>query len=103
MNPFGEEQLRAALGDCFIPGQHRSIVAAALVRSASLHRDVDAPGATIPGLPPRYIAHVRLTAPGTDDALNAQLRAIIENRLLGLPQISRADVTIVPPLFAILS
>ena len=102
MAPFGEEQLVAALGDCFIPGQHRSIVTAALLRSATLQRDIDAPGATIRGIPPRYIAHVHFTAPGEDDALNAQLRAIVENRLLGLPQISRVHVTIVPPLFAIL-
>ena len=102
MGPFGEEHLRAALAECFIPGGHRSIVTAALVLSATLQRDTDAPGATIQGIPPRYIARVRLTAPGRDDALNAKLQAIVENRLLGLPQISHADVTIVPPLFPIL-
>ena len=102
MSSFDEGKLRVALGDCFIPGQHRSVVTAALVRSATLERDADAPGASIAGVHPRYIAHVRLTAPGTDDALSAQLQAIVENRLLGLPEISRVDVTIVPPLFSIL-
>ena len=79
------------------------MVSAALVRSTHLEPDADAPGRGIPGVPPRFVAYVRVTEPGSDEALNAQLRAIIENRLLGLPAISRAAVTMVPPLFPILS
>lgn len=100
---FTEADLRRALGDCFIPGQKRDVVSAALLRSATLACDPDAPGATIPGNPRRFVAEVHLTAPGVDDAVNAQLCAIVENRLLGLPAISRANVTIHPALFAILS
>ena len=103
MEPFTDADLLAALRDCFIPGQWRDVVSAALLRSAHLEPDREAPGAGIPGVPQRYIAHVGITAPGTDDALNAQLGAIVENRLLGLPAISRATVTVVPPLFPILS
>ena len=103
MPTFTEADLLSALADCFIPGQRRNVVAASLVRSATLSLDRDAPGATVPGVPPRYVARVQLTEAGTDDALNAQLKAIVENRLLGLPAISGAEVTLCPPLFAILS
>ena len=106
MEPFTETDLLAALRDCFIPSplpsRRRDVVAAALVRSADLLPDCQAPGSGIPGVPPRFVAHVRVTAPGTDESVNAQLRATIENRLLGLPAISRAVVTVVPPLFPIL-
>ncbi len=102
MRPFTEADLLSALADCFIPGQRRSVVSAALVRSANLVPDDEAPGMGIPGVPARYVARVQLTAFGTDDALNAQLKAIVENRLLGLEPISRAIVTLHPPLFPIL-
>ena len=103
MATFNETDLLAALKDCFVPGQRRDVVSAALLRSARLEQDSDAPGSGIPGVPTRFIAHVRITSPGTDEALNAQLAAIVENRLLGLPAISRAIVQVVPPLFPILS
>lgn len=103
MQTFSETDLVAALKDCFIPGQRRDIVSAGLLLFSGLEQDLEAPGSGIRGVPPRFVAHVRLTAPGPDEALNAQLRAIVENRLLGLPAISRARVTVVPPLFSILS
>ena len=99
---FTEQDLLQALAECFVPALRRDVVAAGLVRSASLQHDKDAPGAGIPGVPSRYLAHVALTAPGGDDAVNAQTRAAVENRLLGLPAISRVDVTMTPPLFPIL-
>jgi hypothetical protein len=97
--------LHDLLRDCYTqsPGQAGpNIVAAGLVRSATLTPDPDAPGSTIPGLPPRHIAHITLHAPTSDDAANAQLVAQIENRLLGLPTISRVEVTLLPALFPIL-
>ncbi len=100
---FTESELIEALRDCFIPKSTRNVVTSGIVRSATLERDSDAPGAGIPGVPDRYIARVTLAAPGSDEALNAQLGAIVENRLLGLPAIARAVVTILPPLFSILS
>lgn len=103
MTPFTEADLWNALRDCFIPAQRRDIVSAGLVRSATLHADPDAPGAGIPGLPPRFRAHVTLFAPGAEEVVNSQLCALVENRLLGLPAISRVEVTLLPPLFSILS
>lgn len=91
-----------ALRDCYDPLQRRNVVHLGLVQSAALTIDGDAPGANIRGVPPRYIAHITLRAPGSDDTRNAQLRAQIENRLAGLPDISRTEIEMLPALFSIL-
>jgi hypothetical protein len=93
--------LHHLLRDCYTSG-HRNIVDAGLIKAATLTPDTTAPGATIPGVPPRHIAHITLYAPGTDEAANAQLVAQIENRLLGVESISRVKVTLLPALFPIL-
>jgi hypothetical protein len=97
-----EADLVSALRDCFAPSQRTNIVAAGLVKSAFLTLDTEAPGAGIPGVPPRYLATVTLFAPGSDETVTAQLKAQIENRLLGLASISRVDITLLPALFPIL-
>jgi hypothetical protein len=89
------------LRDCYTPTQ-RNIVAAGLIQSATLTPDTNAPGASIPNLPTRYLAHITLRAPSSDETANAHLTAQIENRLLGLPSISRVEITLLPPLFPIL-
>jgi len=86
-----DADLLHALRDCYAPRLNRNIVDLRLVRSAHLTRDLDAPGSTIPGVPPP-----------TDEAANAQLSAQIENRLLGLESISRVHITLLPALFPIL-
>ena len=91
-----------ALRDCYDTLQQRNIVDLGLVQSATLRRDTEAPGANIPGVPTRYIARITLRAPSSDDARNAQLRAQIENRLAGLPEISRTEIEMLPALFLIL-
>ncbi len=100
---FTDEDLRRALADCFVPALRRNVVEAGLVQSATVMLDREAPGAGISGVPPRFVARVTLRAPGGDDAVNAQLRAAVENRLLGMPEISRAEVQMRPALFPILS
>jgi len=93
------------LRDCYTPNTQRNIVDANLVRSATLTPDPHAPnlGSTaIPGVPRRYLARITLHAPNSDETANAQLAAQIENRLLGLPTISRVELTLLPPLFSIL-
>jgi hypothetical protein len=97
-----DADLLNALRDCYAPNSRRNIVAAALVRSATLTPDEDAPGHAIPGVPAKYIAHIELTAPSADEAATAQLRAQLENRLAGLEWISRAEIKVSPPLFPIL-
>ena len=103
MTTFTEADLLDALRDCFIPALRRDVVAAGLVRSATVEPDVDAPGAGIPGVPTKYIARITLTLPSGDDAINAQMHAAVENRLLGLQAISRVKLTLLPPLFPILT
>ena len=88
------------LRDCYI--HNRNLVDSNLIRSATLTPDPDAPGASIPGLPPRFLARITLHAPGSDETANLQLVAQIENRLLGLQAISRVEVTLLPALFPIL-
>jgi hypothetical protein len=97
-----DRDLMQALRDCYAADARRNIVDSALVRSATLIRDHEAPGANIPGVPHRFIAHITITAPGNDEAANAQLQAQIENRLAGLEAISRSEVKLLPPLFSIL-
>lgn len=101
-NGFSEGELMDSLRECFVPALRRDVVSAGLVRSAALEPDRDAPGAGIPGVPPRFIARLSLWEAGGDDAVNAQLRAAVENRLLGIYAISRVSLTMVPPLFSIL-
>ena len=92
-----DADLLNALRDCYDPVLRRNIVEMKLVRSARLVRDVEAPGVV-----PRFVAAVSLSAPTSDEGANAQMVAQVENRLLGLEAISRVEVTLLPPLFAIL-
>ena len=100
---FTNTDLLQSLSECFIPALRQDVVAAGLVRSASVSLDGEAPGAGIAGVPDRYIARVTLSAPGGDEAVNAQMRAAVENRLLGMSTISRVEISLLPALFPILS
>ena len=97
-----DADLLAALCDCYHPVLRRNIVDLDLVRSATLTPDFDAPGANSPGVPRKFIAHLTLTSPTSDETANAHFRAQVENRLLGLPTISRVELTLLPALFPIL-
>ncbi len=99
---FSEADLMEALRECFVPALRRDVVSAGLVRSAGLEPDREAPGAGIPGVPPRFVARLTIWEAGAEEAVNAQLRAAVENRLLGLYAISRVELTTLPPLFSIL-
>jgi hypothetical protein len=96
-----DADLLHALRDCYT-ATRRNIVETGLVRTAHLTLDPEAPGAKIPGVPPRFLAIITLHAPTTDEATNAQLLAQIENRLLGLESISRVHLILLPALFPIL-
>jgi metal-sulfur cluster biosynthetic enzyme len=97
-----DHDLLQALRDCYDPILKRNIVDLGLVRTATLSEDLHAPGANIPGVGPRYVAHITLIALSADEAANSQLSAQIENRLAGLPAISRTIVTLLPTPFPIL-
>ncbi len=91
-----------ALRDCYDTLQQQNIVSLGLVQHATLEIDRDAPGASVPSVPDRYIARITLRAPSSDEARNTQLRAQIENRIAGLPEISRTEIELLPALFPIL-
>ncbi len=97
-----DADLLHALRDCYHPRLRRNIVELGLVRKATLERDASAPGASIPGVPSRYIAHISLTEPANDADATVLLTAQINNRLAGLPSISQTEIEFHPPLFAIL-
>lgn len=94
-----DADLQQALRDCFDPMRKRNIVELGMVRAARLELDSDAPGI---GVGPRYVARVTISAPGTDEAVNAQLEAQVSNRLAGIAEISRSEITMLPALFPIL-
>ncbi|WP_263379127.1 DUF59 domain-containing protein [Granulicella paludicola] len=96
-----EADLLTLLRDCYT-ALGRNVVEANLIKSATLTFDTEAPGAGIPGVPPRYRAAITLLAPTSDETATAQLAAQIENRLLGTPAISAVSLAILPALFSIL-
>jgi hypothetical protein len=99
--PMTEADLIDLLRDCYT-SLGRNVVEANLIKSATLALDTEAPGAGIPGVPPRYRATITLLAPTSDEAATAQLAAQIENRLLGTPSISAVTLKLLPALFSIL-
>jgi len=97
-----EAAIREALRDCYDPEVPCNIVDLGLVYAIDLAPDPDAPGAGIPGVPPRHRVHISLTLttpqdPDTPTA--AQLIAQIQNRLSAFETISRTEVALVwqPP------
>lgn len=96
-----DADLLLLLRDCYTP-TGPNIVAAGLVRSATLTPDLAAPGAALPNRPARYRAAITLHAPSTDENAALQLSAQVENRLLGTPSITHVKVTLLPALFPII-
>jgi metal-sulfur cluster biosynthetic enzyme len=104
-----EARIRAALRDCYDPGIPLNIVDLGLVHSISIAPDPDAPGAGIPGVPPRHRVSIALVLtqiaspsgpqhnPGSQDIPDSQdtpLIAQIQNRLAAFESISRTQVEI---------
>jgi metal-sulfur cluster biosynthetic enzyme len=89
-----ESDILDALRDCYDPAIPCNIVDLGLVRDVELEADLEAPGATIPGVPRKYRVAITLTPTNQDDAANAQLSAQIQNRLAGIEQVARTRVTL---------
>jgi metal-sulfur cluster biosynthetic enzyme len=93
-----EDSIREALCACFhsLPfNTPVDIVSLGLVESIALALDPDAPGAGIPGVPPRQSLSVTLVPPTPDEDANAILLAQTQNRLAGVPDLSRIDVHLI--------
>jgi metal-sulfur cluster biosynthetic enzyme len=90
---LSEADILDALRACFTSSnpfeQPLNIVDLGLVESVNLKLDEDAPGAGIPGVPPRQELTLGLIPCTGEEDANAILIAQIENRMAGLPELSR--------------
>jgi metal-sulfur cluster biosynthetic enzyme len=87
-----EADILAALRDCYDSEVSCNIVDLGLVYSIAVAPDADAPGAGIPGVPPRYSVYIELVVAQIVDREDATLVAQIKNRLAAFETISRTDV-----------
>jgi metal-sulfur cluster biosynthetic enzyme len=89
---LSEADILDALRACFTSsnpfGRPLNIVDLGLVGGIDLVLDEDAPGAGIPGVPPRQRLTIGLIPCTADDDANAILLAQIENRMAGVPELS---------------
>jgi metal-sulfur cluster biosynthetic enzyme len=91
-----EPDIREALRACFDTQnpyrQPINVLDLGLVESIALALDLDAPGAGIPGVPPRQSLTLTLIPSTPDEDATTILLAQIQNRLAGIPDLSRIDV-----------
>ena len=91
-----EADIREALRACYDPAtpyeQPIDIVDLGLVEDIILAPDPDAPGANIPGVPPRQSLILTLIPANRDNDAQSQLQRADLNRLAGLPRLSRTTV-----------
>ena len=97
-----ESDILLALRNCYDPVLPCNIVDLGLVYAVAIAPDPEAPGAGIPGVPPRHRVHISLTlttpqAPDTPTA--TQLIAQIKGRLAAFETVSHTEVALVwqPP------
>jgi metal-sulfur cluster biosynthetic enzyme len=90
-----QADILAALRDCYDPEVSCNIVDLGLVHSIAIAPDPDAPGAGIPGVPPRHRVHIALTLTSPGDSAEQQIVAQIQNRLAAFETISRTHVEVV--------
>jgi metal-sulfur cluster biosynthetic enzyme len=90
-----EQEIREALRDCYDPEVPCNIVDLGLVYTVDVQRDLDAPGAGIPGVPVRHRAHIELTLTSKGCPAHTQIIAQIEGRLSAFETISRTTVDLV--------
>jgi metal-sulfur cluster biosynthetic enzyme len=92
--PLTEDDIRAALRDCYDPELPCNIVDLGLVYGVAVALDRDAPGASIPGVPPRHRVRIALTLAQIVSLEDTPLIAQIQNRLAAFETISRTEVTL---------
>jgi metal-sulfur cluster biosynthetic enzyme len=93
--PLTEAHILAALRDCYDPEISANIVDLGLVYSIAVAPDPDAPGAGIPGVPPRHRVHIALTLTSPGCGAEKQIIAQIEGRLAAFQTISRTRIELV--------
>jgi metal-sulfur cluster biosynthetic enzyme len=95
MPELNEASIRDALRDCYDPEVPCNIVDLGLVYKVAVEPDLDAPGAGIPGVPPRHRVKIDLTLTSKGCPAHTQIIAQIENRLFAFPTISKTEVALV--------
>jgi len=93
--PLAEDEIRAALHDCYDPELACNIVDLGLVYGIAVTLDHDAPGAGIPGVPARYRVAIQLTLTTPGCTAQMQIVAQIENRMAAFESVSKTEVTMV--------
>ncbi len=89
-----EVDLLLALRDCYDPELRCNIVDLGLVQAVEVTPDLEAPGAGIAGVPPRYRVVVEITPANPDEVAVGVLRGQILNRLAGMEAVSCAVVNV---------
>src|ERR1700738_1508568 len=87
-----ESTVHSALRDCFDPALPCNIVDLGLVENIALTHDPEAPGAGIPGVPPRFRVAIAIVPTTQDEAAIAQLSAQIQHRLAALDEVVHTEV-----------
>lgn len=90
-----ESEVREALRDCYDPEVPCNIVDLGLVYAIAVEPDREAPGAGIPGVPPKHRVHVDLTLTSPGCPAHEQITAQIQGRLSAFQAISRTEVALV--------
>jgi metal-sulfur cluster biosynthetic enzyme len=93
--PLTEADILAALRDCYDPEVPCNIVDLGLVYAVAIAPDPDAPGAGIPGVPPRHRVQISLTLTSPGCPAHTQIVAQIEGRLSAFQTVSRTEVSLV--------
>jgi metal-sulfur cluster biosynthetic enzyme len=90
-----EDDVRTALQDCYDPEVPCNIVDLGLVYRVGVTPDLEAPGAGIPGVPPRHRVRIELTLTSKGCPAHTQIIAQIEGRLSAFEAISGTTVDLV--------
>jgi len=85
-----------ALRDCYDPDIPLNLVDLGCIDHIAITLDTQAPGANIPGVPPRHRVAIHLTPATQDETKQAQLSAQIQNRLAGIETIYKTEVHLSP-------
>jgi metal-sulfur cluster biosynthetic enzyme len=87
--PPTQIDIREALRVCFDPELPVNIVDLGLVYAVQVQQDEE-----WPGFEPRYVIHVTLTMRAPSEEREAMLIGQVKNRLAGLPDVSRSEVSL---------
>ena len=90
-----ESDILTALRDCNDPEIPLNIVDLGLVYRVSVAEDPDAPGAGIPGVPPRHRVEVDISLTSPNCPAHETITERIRNRLAGIPDLSDVVVQVV--------